>query len=366
MIDGVPVLVRVSVPDMVGVSVIVAEAVGDDESVVVVEGVADPVGVLDGLSPKDTVVVAVPEMDATIDLVVDPVLDAVGLEDGVNEAVAVTDAVPVGVGVLVADGDADKEGDNEIVDVWLADAPSVIEGDAEPLIEGDEEADGDAVLEAVGVGVPVSVVVGVGDGVMEPVGVGDVDCVCEGVVVCVCDGVFVAVIDADADVVNVAREEVDMDALEVPEFVLDDVDDADVVEVPVCDLSDVLVADEQAVDVDVRDDVGDRDEDVVTVFSAENVAYDAVAETLEDEDCVSVARADPVVELEEDTVAVTKELSEDDAVGVGVSGPACVTVVVAVDDTVTEVTADVVIVASLDCVAEADTVMVTSPVDELV
>ncbi len=42
------------------------------------------------------------------------------------------------------------------------------------------------------------------------------------------------------------------------------------------------------------------------------------------------------------------------------------TVVVAVDDTVTEDNADVVIVGSPDIVAEADTVTVTSPVGELV
>ena len=63
------------------------------------------------------------------------------------------------------------------------------------------------------------------------------------------DGVFDEVTDADPEVVKVVLDEDDMDALDVPELVLDDVDDAEVVE----DADDVLaaltVAEEQAVDV---------------------------------------------------------------------------------------------------------------------
>ncbi len=60
VIDGVREEDEVSVPVIVGVSVMVAEGEAVDVCVVVVDAVPEPVGVFDALSPRDTVVVAVP------------------------------------------------------------------------------------------------------------------------------------------------------------------------------------------------------------------------------------------------------------------------------------------------------------------
>ena len=60
VIDGVRELDGVSVPVIVGVSVMVADGDADGVRVVVVDAVPDLVGVFDALSPRDTVVVAVP------------------------------------------------------------------------------------------------------------------------------------------------------------------------------------------------------------------------------------------------------------------------------------------------------------------
>jgi hypothetical protein len=292
-IDDVLDPVGVSVPDIVGVSVIVALAVADDVRVDVEDAVPEPVAVFEGLSPNDTVVVAVPVTDATIDLVVEGVIDAVGEDEGVNELVPVTEEVPEGVGVTEVVGVGDRELDNDSVGVWLAEDPRVIEADAEPLMEGEEELDGDAVLEGVCVPVPVMEPVDVGDGVCVLVGVGDGVTDREGVVVCVTDGVFDEVTEADPEVVNVVFDEADIDALDVPELVFADVDDADVVDDAVNDLIALIVADEHAVVEPESVDVVDRvmlfvaDEDRDTVDD-----MDAHADEVDVEDGDSVVWAD--------------------------------------------------------------------------
>jgi hypothetical protein len=124
--------------------------------------------------------------------------------------------------------------------------------------------------------------------------------------------VFDEVTEAEPEVVNVAFDEADIDALDVPEFVRDDVDDADVVDEAVDDLAALTVADEHAVVEPESVDVADRVMLFVAVDDPDTVDdMDAHADEVDVEDGDSVVSADVEAVLLAVLIGVDEGHAED-------------------------------------------------------